>query len=352
MRDYWLIAALALASWHCGSEAEQAAIDDVGASTDTASEAGDSAVPDQAVQEVDGPEFDAEPLDAPADAHGEVATPAWVPTGTGPWFGALFVAISTDGLNFGAGELLLERAGVPNTLKTPDGTVILTYQYFSYASESDFNVIAASISTDEGETWQGPTVITIDGLPSGSPAVDPSLVRLANGRLRLYFTFHPHGAPNPVCASAIGDSVEQAFQYEGTRITHASEALLDPAVVEFKGLWHYYTWRTVMPGGPLSDNYHAVSSDGLSFGALDTISLGMSFLGNPIVVGDSLRFYGTGRGGVLSASSTNGVAWTLDAGVRIEGMAAEGAPIPLADGRMRLIYTARMPGAPARTPPR
>lgn len=262
----------------------------------------------------------------------------WYPTTKGPWDGVIQMATSTDGLNFQKGDVLFEQSGVPNLLRLNDGTLILTYQYFSSESEDLFDVIAYSVSNDEGETWSDTKPMTLVGLPMGLDSrkhpMDPTLVQLSDGRLRLYFTYHAQGNKTAAlyAATAPDDQIDSTFQVETTPALMTSSNLLDPAVVYFDGVWHHYTWQD---SG--DDNYHSTSTDGASFTLQDNINLPMDFLGQVITTDAGLRFYGTGKGGVVSAVSTNGSDWTMESGQRIQG--ADPAVQRLADGSYLMVYT-------------
>lgn len=262
-----------------------------------------------------------------------------IPTEPGPWDGSIYATASTDGLTFTGKSLVLERAGVPNLLRLENGNLILTYQYFSDQSSELFNVIAYSISTDEGETWSDPAAIKLSGLAepfaSGFTAMDPTLVQLEDGRLRIYFTYHATGrrAAELYSATAPDSEISSTFEVENTpALTVSGKGLLDPAVVYFNGVWQHFSWQM-----DSDDNYHSTSTDGTSFQLSESINLPMDFLGQAVVVGDGLRFYGTGKGGVVSAYSTDGQNWTMDSGTRIQG--ADPGVAQLADGSYLMIYT-------------
>ena len=65
----------------------------------------------------------------------------------------------------------------------------------------------------------------------------------------------------------------------------------------------------------------------------------MNMLGNPILVEDGIRFYGSGAGGVLSAFSLDGYDWTLEEGVRSTGV--DPAAVQRSDESLILISTVR-----------
>ncbi len=244
---------------------------------------------------------------------------------------------SSDGLTFEEGTFVLEHAGVPNLLLTSSGTLILTYQLFSFEDEEMFDVIAYSTSEDDGKTWTDPQKITFENLPaavgSGKVPMDPTLVETEDGALRLYFTYHAKGAQKPALYSATADDgeISSSFVVEETPALSVDAMLLDPAVVLFDGNWHHYTWQMES-----DDNYHSVSDDGLSFTLEENINLPMDFLGQVIAVDDGLRFYGTGKG-VVSAFSSDGYSWEMDDGTRIQG--ADPGVQELEDGTFVMVYT-------------
>jgi hypothetical protein len=260
-----------------------------------------------------------------------------IPDTKGPWDGTIYMASSEDGLNFEGKTLLFEQAGVPNLLKLQNNDLVLTYQYFSGESKDMFDVIAYSYSDDNGENWTEPKAVKIEGLPSpeaaGRVPMDPTLVQLEDGRLRLYFTFHAKGNKSAALysATASDSNIDSIFSVETTPALLVNENLLDPAVVFFDGLWHHYSWR-----GEDNDNYHSTSKDGLSFTRQDDINLEMDFLGQVIPFEDGLRFYGTGKG-VVSAFSSDGYNWKIDKEEIVQG--ADPAVQQLNDGNYLMVYT-------------
>lgn len=269
-----------------------------------------------------------------------VAAGSWIPKTRGPWDGALYEAVSADGLTFTGKTLVLGSAGVPNLLRMPNDELILTYQYFSGETERMFDVIAYSTSADNGETWSDPKAITFSGLPTPAGTklkpMDPTLVRADDGSLRLFFTYHAKGKQQPEMYSAVAadGNIASTFVANPTpALSVAGTNLLDPAVVFFDGAWQHYTWKD---GDDV--NYHSTSVDGTVFTLQDDISLPMDFLGQVIPSGSGLRFYGTGQGEVVSAYSADGSTWTMDSGSRAQG--ADPGIQQLADGTYIMVYTA------------
>lgn len=269
-----------------------------------------------------------------------VAPGSWIPKTRGPWDGTLYELTSKDGLTFTGDRQLFKGAGVPNLLRLPSGELILTYQYFSAETESMFDVISYSTSADNGETWSDPKAVTFSGLPASAGTklkpMDPTLVRADDGSLRLFFTYHAKGTQNPALYSAVAadGNIASTFVVNPTpALSVAGKNLLDPAVVFFDGAWQHYTWQDGS-----DNNYHSTSVDGTVFTLQDDINLPMDFLGQVIPSGSGLRFYGTGKGEVVSAYSADGNTWTMDSGSRAQG--ADPGVQQLADGTYIMVYTA------------
>lgn len=260
---------------------------------------------------------------------------------SGPWNGSVFLATSSDGDTFTEQSTVVDRAGVPNILKLHDGTLVLTYQYFSAEASDMFDVIAYSLSFDQGETWTAPAPVHFSGLPlsnGGRHAMDPDLVQLDDGRLRMYVTYHADTAARPTLyvATASDADMTSTFMAEPTpALSIADTNVLDPSVIFFHSEWHHYSWLD-----DSSENIHTTSSDGLTFTQRDSINLPMDFLGQVIAMGDGLRFFGTGSGKILSAFSTDGYTWVMDDGFRLDRGADPGVT-QLDDGTYLMVYTSQ-----------
>lgn len=266
-------------------------------------------------------------------------TGSWIPNTKGPWDGSINAATSTDGMTFTGKTLVIDAAGVPNLLLLADGTLVLTYQYFSSTDQTMFDQIAYSTSTDNGKTWTDPAAVNITSLPTpidtNKKPMDPTLVQLTDGSLRLYFTYHAKGNKTAALyeATAADGKIGSAFVASATPSLIVEKNLLDPAVVYFNGAWHQYSWQDGSDA-----NYHSTSTDGVTFTLQNDVTLPMDFLGQVVPMNNGLRFYGTGKGGVVSAFSTDGSTWTMDTGNRITQGADPGVT-QLADGSYLMIYT-------------
>ena len=259
--------------------------------------------------------------------------------GSAPWDGAVYMSTSADGLSFSGEKLFIDRAGVPNLLFTSDNRLIATFQYFSFKNQDMFDVIAYTVSEDLGKTWSTVNKIYFTGLgktgPGGPNPVDPTLVELDDGSYRLYFTYHAPGEKFPGLYSARSQALDEPFLSEGPQLK-TEKMILDPAVINYGGIWHHYTVRHDERAAGGFVNVHSTSDTGLNFMLQDDIVLDMQFLGQVIEDNGKLRFYGSGDG-VKSAVSKDGYGWAMDPGTRTAGADPGVAKLP--DGTYLMIYT-------------
>jgi lysophospholipase L1-like esterase/dienelactone hydrolase len=268
----------------------------------------------------------------------------------------------------GAPELLatFARGGVATVARLGDRRLIVAHQHFPANREADFDKVAVHFSSDEGRTWTPAEVIRLQGLPKGMRfPFDPTLVPLPDGRVRLYFTSRlpAAGEALPAIYSAISDNAVDYVFEPGLRFGIAGRAVIDCAVVLHRGEFHLFAPDNG-PGHPLdaghdprppaerppeNSGYHAVSKDGLSFtrGADVRAEGRRRWLGDAKSDGDRITFYGTGEGGVWTATSIDGTLWTPGnslGGVR----AADPGTVVLRDGALLVAGTGPPhPGTPS-----
>jgi hypothetical protein len=226
-----------------------------------------------------------------------LSVPSWVHRGGGaePWKGSIYLATSSDGKSFSGEKFFVQHAGVPDLLLTNDGKVVSVFQYFSYSDQDYFDRIVYTVSEDYGASWSEVRLIDFDDeFDIGPTPVDPTLVQLADGRFRLYFTYHKHGMPYAALFSVSSMTLDGVFESEGMLLS-TDGMLLDPAVIFFNGEWHHYT-----PDHEAGGTVHSVSADGLNFVRKANIESDYQFLGGGLEDGGKLRFYGTKNGVVLA----------------------------------------------------
>ena len=223
-----------------------------------------------------------------------------------------YIAFSDD-LTFDAGNLIAEAASVPEALIIDNDI----YVYFVNAYEAhkgDGENIYYMVSKDGGETWVDREPIEIGGLPEGLEPVDPSLIELEDGQIRLYFyDFGMFGSPLKtewIVYSAISDDGVHFEMEEGARIISDTN-MTDPEVVIFEGMWLMF-----YAGGEENGIAVASSMDGLNFEDHGSISDPI-FLGIPgaIVENEEVRIYGDNG----YASSTDGVNFEVISGRYMSG---------------------------------
>lgn len=162
--------------------------------------------------------------------------------------------------------------------------------------------LCMSVSRDHGATWSSPKSVSINGGASDG-AVDPSIVQLSNGKLRLYY-YGPtstNGDPaqipgNHSIYSAKSDNGLKFKRESGKR--YSVESITDPEVVQLGDVWFMY-----LSNGQQS--LIARSRDGLRF--TDT---GKTWNGGGIpgayVHDNVVDIFGCSGNSIVSARSSNG----------------------------------------------
>jgi hypothetical protein len=233
---------------------------------------------------------------------------------TGPWETPLMVARSTDGVQFDDPTVFQDSSGVPSVVQWKGDTLACVFQWCRLPMGGPtWDRVAVKFSFDRGSTWTEPQRILINGLPpSYQRPFDPTLAVVAGQDLRIYFS-SSDGMPPPGGDSIIDtysavstDGVNYTFE-PGPRVNHPTSRVIDPAVIWFRGGWHY-----VSPiGAPQDGAYHYVSPDGLHFSRVPDIRSdpAHNWTGN-FVVNDTndLRFYGCGPN-IWFNSSPDGGNW-------------------------------------------
>jgi len=233
----------------------------------------------------------------------------------GPWEAPLLTARSVDGVTFGDFSLFVDSSGVPCVIRWKGDTLACVFQWCREpVGGPTWDRVAVKFSSDLGSTWTEPQVIVVNGLPPNyQRPFDPTLTVSAGDTLRIYYS-SSDGMPPPGGDSIINtysavstDGVNYAFE-PGPRVDHPTSRVIDPAVVWFRGAWHYAS----PIGAPQDGAYHYVSPDGLNFDRVFDIrsNPAHNWTGN-FVVNDTndLRFYGCGPD-IWFNSSPDGGNWT------------------------------------------
>jgi len=133
--------------------------------------------------------------------------------------------------------------------------------------------------------------------------VDPTVVELPNGDLRMYFTSVAKKGTfigSAVSSDGINFSIEKGARLKGKNIDFK-----DCAVVFFKGQWHMITPSHNRDG----KGYYATSNDGLNFIRKNDVRVKAKgdWLGNMVLQNGDVYFFGTG----FVAKTSNFNDWDL-----------------------------------------
>jgi hypothetical protein len=228
--------------------------------------------------------------------------------------GNTYCADSSDGLNWEAGTLVASNAEVPGAIYV--GGKIYLY-YVNSAQDANQGKILVRISSDNGATFSSPQVVT--GLADAACDPDPVAYESEGQSENL---------PQNVGLNFTADS--------GTRVTGGSV----PCIVKLpSGVYRlFYNYN--------GEIYSASSTDGLNF-TVDpgkrvakggTTDPDRDSAGNPVLIqfGENsfVLFYEGASGNtrvVLSATSTDGLNFTKQSGVRYSGTSADGGIVSAFD---------------------
>jgi hypothetical protein len=264
----------------------------------------------------------------------------------------VYVTRSSDPESFeDSTEIVFEKASVPDVvLLTQDseagdeGDLLMYFPSFENVHSPDEEQIAYSRSTDNGVTWSERESITMEGNDDIGTAVDPSLVQLSDGRLRMYFYGSEFTQGDP--AQSAGDhSFYSAVSSDGVNFTvedgvrFAAEKITDPEVVQHNGRWIMYISR-----GP--ETLIATSSDGLTFALEDEEWDGGGVPGAYVDDDGDVHLYGCGQGGIATQESTDGITFSESTepvtALRSEDTTTpaicDPAPVLLPDGDVLMVY--------------
>ena len=176
-----------------------------------------------------------------------------------PFDGDVIVYKSIQGMrpeDVGEPHYTFRRAGV-STLARLGDKIFIAFQNFD-ANRNDtanFDRIATSFSTDNGETWSQRKTVEFKRFPSNlQRPFDPTLVN-DGGKLRMYFTSSNKASKRRRTAyySAVSSDGGETFTYErGVRFSVRGRNVIDSAVGKLKDEWLMIA--QVMPRGNANNN--------------------------------------------------------------------------------------------------
>ena len=219
---------------------------------------------------------------------------------SGPYYHQVVVAQTTDGLTLANARQVLDHASVPDGVRRSDGSVLVYY----VNGAMGYTYVARL----EGDSARVLGPITLDGFSNPLGVVDPDVVTLADGRLRMAYLWG-FGAPgtNTVKAMCIAESSDGInFTTRATALAFTpAESLTDPSLLALgDGSW----LMAISLGG---NTVMARSTDGYTFTREATLTFG----GVPELArapDGSARLY-VCRGGIVAYRSTDaGRTWAIE----------------------------------------
>lgn len=237
----------------------------------------------------------------------------------GPFYHKVYKDISPDGLNYtGKGELVIDKASVPDVVKTNDGKL---YIYAVDGGNRSNSGAMVAVSSDNGTTWRQGSV-QIKSEDEEMSVADPQAVLQDDGSIRLFYltaTGLPdkkNGVPvnmnqgTYMIKSAHSQDGINFIEEKGIRYQSVGEQITDPDVIKINNKWYMYLAKG-------SELIATVSTDGNAFTFLQSIRKDGSVSKTVPLDNNQFRQYFC-RNGISSATSVDGLNWTDDPGIRIK----------------------------------
>ncbi|MCP5117010.1 MAG: exo-alpha-sialidase [bacterium] len=264
-------------------------------------------------------------------------------TPDGPWNHQIHFATSDDSLRWRADQWpIMTQASVPDIIelsrRSPAGPrgALLVYTVDARETKSQRGErLSRLVSTDGGNSWGPPETISLDRKPGEGNTVDPSVVELDDGRLRLYFYLMKKGPPKPgemhrfysaVSRDGLRFELEEGVRFEAPRVT-------DPEVVRAGNEWLMFLTRR-------GEVLLARSRDGLTFQQQEDFRISKGGIPGALPLdANTVRVYLTGRPGITSAVyNIETGRLEPDAGSRIRLPSADPAVWPRRGGGYVMIF--------------
>ncbi len=228
---------------------------------------------------------------------------------------------SIDGITFeNESELIIEHASVPDGVIGPDGA---QWVYFVNGEPGQHGIFVAHELAD-GE-WEIINCVRIDGVFEGD-AVDPYVVRLADGRYRLfYFLGHfvspvqPGDNLHPIYSAISEDGINFTVEQKLIEV----EGITDPTAIELPD----GTWLLAFARAQEGNTLLASSPDGYNFTLTDHLFEGGGIPELGLLADGRVVLYTS----QMFISNDNGSSWEATDGF-VPGGGADPSLVPLPDG--------------------
>lgn len=226
-------------------------------------------------------------MNNPAPANGQNAH---TPNQDSTW-----VTNSNDGVVWADPVQLATAASVPEIVTLPDGSLLAMWVSFADNPTRFGEKLAAARLAKGSDTWQQMGTVLIND-SENITLVDPDLVVLPDGRLRLYaYDIRTDKATHTIMSAISTDNGNSFTMEPGVRF--ASEQMWDPNVV----IMADGQYRMYYNGGDAIKS--AVSPDGVTFVADPEVRWSKGGIPGAIIQDQTVWLYGCDKGLARRASS-------------------------------------------------
>jgi hypothetical protein len=252
----------------------------------------------------------------------------------GPYGHRVETLTSANGLDWsGSPTVLLQHASVPSAVVTKGGGVRI---YYVDASNRPENMNCADLVGGEARV-RG---CSIAGIPT-LKALDPSIVKLKDGRYRLYY----YASGQQVGGNDL-HTIRRAISRDGIHFKDEGAAFRYPGLVDPDVFWTGSRWLMYVFSAADGKTVVASSKDGKRFSYVGPLSLQGWGTTAPLRLGKNrFRLYAFKQGdqrSISSFTSTDALHWTQEAGTRVSAAAGEQITDPfvvrLKGGGYRMVF--------------
>ena len=253
-------------------------------------------------------------------------------------------AVSSDGATWTRlPAAILDQIGTPSLVINSQGLPLLYTTAHKVNGNSDGFVV--SVGTADGRTWRHCSV-NLKGFPAGVLGVDPDVVALSGGGLRMYLTGSSGAGSNRI-AIHYADSTDGVTWTYGGLAFQSTDSILDSVTFKLQDTWHMYVLT-----GTSTEMTHGISSDGRTFTSVGkgTVLLDGKtvVLSQAVVIGGQMRVFcfappGSWIRSLITADGTtfktdSQVALTFDSSVEYKFI-RDPAVVQLANGSYFMAYS-------------
>ncbi len=226
----------------------------------------------------------------------------------GPWAHRVYRATSSDGIHWMRDTtLLFNPASVPGAVKDTQGRIFIYYVHTTSPTDTETVMVAGS---SDGRHFSTPQPIQVSS-SHVLRKVDPAPVLLPDGRIRLFYLDFGTRPTKNIYSAVSSDGIHFT---EEAGIRFSKDGITDPDVFRVDSTWVMFL---SLPQSGMA-MVRAVSSDGLNFTEDTSFHWTLGGVSSTFrFPGPVYRTYFCGPGGIRSATSTDGLHLTSEAGIRI-----------------------------------